>query len=103
MRLIIATIKPSQVETVRQALSAVHVTRLTICDAQSYGPGRSATVFQDVVLEIAVNEDFVDRTVETLAAALGGPEGPAESGRLIVLPMDDAVQIYREVRGQEAI
>jgi nitrogen regulatory protein PII len=102
MRLIIATIKPSQVETVRQALSAVHVTRLTICDAQSYVPSRSDSVFQDVVLEIAVNEDFVARTVETLAAALG-PEGPAESGRLVVLPMEDAVQIYREVRGQEAI
>ena len=102
MRLIIATIKPSQVETVRQALAAVHVTRLTICDAQSYVPSRPDTVFQDVVLEIAVNEDFVDRAVGTLAAALG-PDGPAESGRLVVLPMDDAVQIYREVRGQEAI
>lgn len=102
MRLILASIKPAQVEAVRQALAAVHVTRLTICDVHAYLPGQAATVFQDVLLEIAVNDDFLSRTVETLVVALG-PEAPAESGRLIVLPMDDAVQIYRAVRGPEAI
>lgn len=102
MRLILASIKPAQVEAVRQALAAVHVTRLTICDAHAYVPSRPSTVFQDVILEIAVNDDFVPRTLETLSAALG-TEDTAESGRLMVLPMDEAIQIYRAVRGPEAI
>ncbi len=102
MRLILASIKPAQVEAVRQALAALHVTRLTICDAHTYVPSQSATIFQDVLLEIAVNDDFLNRTLDTVAAALD-PEDPAASGRLMVLPMEDAVQIYRAVRGPEAI
>ena len=41
MRLVVARMKPSQVEVVRQALAAVHVTRLTVLDTQgclSVGP-----------------------------------------------------------------
>lgn len=102
MRLILASIKPAQVEAVRQALAAVHVTRLTICDAHAYVPSQPARVFQDVLLEIAVNDDFLTRTLETLAAALD-TEDAALRSRLIVLPMEEAIQIYRVVRGPEAI
>jgi len=105
MRLIVAVLKPSQVEVVRQSLASVHVTRLTICDAQGYdfvpsagGQFQQALVQQSVV-EIAVNDDFVDRTVDMIAAALGSDLDE----RLFVMPIDDAVQIYREVRGPEAV
>jgi nitrogen regulatory protein PII len=113
MRLVVAVLKPAQVEAVRQALAAVHVTRLTICDAQGYsggGEGDTALV-QESVMEIAVNEDFLERTVETIHKAIhlgetGGDAGTtAQStcGSLFVLPIHDAVQLYREVRGPEAV
>lgn len=107
MRLVVAVLKPSQLEAVREALAAVHVTRLTVCDAQGYQPPLpTAEVFQDTIIEIAVNDDFLERTVETIACALAAaePDAPAGlEGRLFVLPMDEAVQIYRDVRGPEAI
>lgn len=54
------------------------------------------------LVEIAVNDDFLERTVEAIAAAIAGSgENPAD--RIMVLPLDEALQIYREVRGQEAI
>ena len=102
MRLVVARMKPSQVEVVRQALAAVHVTRLTVLDAQgckSVGP--TTRLVQEVLMEIAVNDDFLDRTLSALCAALGGD--PLEANQLSVLPMVEAVQIYRDVRGQEAL
>jgi nitrogen regulatory protein PII len=102
MRLVVAVVKPAQLESTRQALAAVHVTRLTVCDTHGYGPDAPDQVRQEVMLEIAVNEDFVDRTVGTLAATLGAG-GAAEPPRIFVLPIEDAVQIYRCVRGPEAV
>jgi nitrogen regulatory protein PII len=99
MRLVVAVVKPAQLESMRQALAAVHVTRLTVCDTHGYGPDAPDQVRQEVMLEIAVNDDFVDRAVGTLAATLGAGEPP----RIYVLPMEDAVQIYRCVRGPEAV
>jgi len=99
VRLIIATLRPAQVEIVRQALADIQVTRMTICDAQGHGSNQSPTVAQEVVMEIACNDDFLERTVARITAALGA-DG---ADRVAVLPMAEAVQIYREVRGPEAI
>ena len=100
MRLVVAVVKPALVESVRQALAAVHVTRLTICDAHGYGPEPVGGVRQEVMLEIAVNEDFVNRTVQTLSAAVAAGDPAA---RIFVLPIDESIQIYRAVRGPEAV
>jgi nitrogen regulatory protein PII len=105
MRLIIAILRPAQVEGVRQALADIHVTRMTVCDAHGYDvpvAGSAGGLSQEVVMEIACNEDFVDRTVDTIAAALAAT-GDETACRLLVLPMLEAVQIYRDVRGPEAI
>ena len=102
MRLVVAVVKPAQLESTRQALAAVHVTRLTVCDVHGYAPEAPGQVRQEVMLEIAVNDDFVDRTVRTLAAALD-TGGATDAPRIFVLPMDEAVQIYRHVRGPEAV
>ena len=111
MRLVVAVLRPAQLEAVRQALAAVHVTRLTVCDAQGHhAAGAGGGLVQEAVMEIAVNDDFLERTVETIRQAmrlgtpLPGDTAPAdEAGRLFVLPIDEAVQIYREVRGPEAV
>ncbi|MFM8415093.1 MAG: P-II family nitrogen regulator [Planctomycetota bacterium] len=100
MRLVLAVLRPSQVESVRQALVAVDVTRLTICDAQ--GCGGPDGLVQRAVLEIAVNDDFVDRTMQAIATVLAAGGEPVD-GRVFSLPMTEAVQIYREVRGPEAV
>ena len=119
MHMVVAVLRPAQLEAVRQALAAVHVTRLTICDAQGYpGPDGSGTdggsgLVQESVMEIAVNDDFLERTIDTIrnamllgeeSAADGGGDGfPNRSCRLFVLPIHEAVQIYRDVRGPEAV
>ncbi|NCX97143.1 MAG: P-II family nitrogen regulator [Planctomycetia bacterium] len=100
MRLVVATLKPSQVESVRQALAAVSVTRMTVCDAQGWQDGGGLR--QQAILEIAVNDDFLEPTVRAITAALEAG-GDSATGRLHALPIGAAVQLYREVRGPEAV
>ena len=114
MRLVIATLLPGQVEAVRQALAEVHVTRLSIADSHGYTAAGSsaadaAAVAQLAVMEIAVNDDFLERTVTTIAGVMklagsseDSPAAVAATG-LYVLPISETVQIYRAVRGPEAI
>lgn len=100
MRLVVAIVAPAQVESVRRALAAVEVTRLTVCDAHGYDLAGGDGLAQETVLEIAVNDDFLARTVDTVAAVLAAGGG---TGRVHVLPMEEAVQLYRAVRGPEAV
>ncbi|MBM4011262.1 MAG: hypothetical protein FJ286_07760 [Planctomycetes bacterium] len=101
MRLVVALIKPSEVESVRQALAAVQVTRLTICDAHGFELDAPEPLAQRTMLEIAVNDDFVERSVGAIAAVLAA--GGDATSRVYLLPMLDAVQVYRNVRGAEAV
>lgn len=100
MRLVFAVLRPSQVESVRRALAAVDVDRLTICDAQGRGP--DGQLVQESILEIAVNDDFLDRTTRAINDVLAASGGD-DHGRLLSLPMTEAVQLYRGVRGPEAV
>lgn len=100
MRLVVAVVAPAQVESVRRALAAVEVTRLSICDAHGYDLAAPGALAQETVLEIAVNDDFLARTVDTIAAVLAAGGG---TGRVHVLPVEEAVQLYRGVRGPEAV
>lgn len=102
MRLVVAVIKPAQVESVRQALAAVQVTRLTVCDVHGYDLAAADAVAQEVMIEIAVNDDFVDRTLEAISTVLAAGGGHV-AGRLFVMPVHEAVQLYRAVRGPEAV
>lgn len=102
MRLVIAILEPVQVEQARQALADVQVSRMTICDTHGYDLATPDSLAQEAVVEIAVNDDFLSRTVDTLATLITA-SGHDLPERLRVLPIDAAVQIYRDVRGPEAI
>jgi nitrogen regulatory protein P-II 1 len=101
MRLVVAVIKPAEVESVRQALDAVQVTRMTVCDAHGYDLATPDPLAQQTMLEIAVNDDFLERTVAVISDVLAA--GGDATSRVFVLPMHDAVQVYRVVRGPEAV
>ena len=115
MKLIIAIIQPPKLTAVREALSKIGVTRMTVCDAQGYGRQRGQTEFyrgneyrtnllRKVALEITVNEDFVEKTLETITStARTGPEGTIGDGKIFVMPAYDAIDIAAGRRGPEAV
>jgi nitrogen regulatory protein P-II 1 len=115
VKLIIAIIQPSRLEAVKQSLTEVEVFRLTVLDCQGFGrqrgqlaaqrvPDSSINLLRKVQLQIAVNDDFVEPTVNAiLAAAKTGDKGQIGDGKVFVLPMDDCIRIRTGERGPEAI
>jgi nitrogen regulatory protein PII len=115
MRMVIAIIQPTKLNSVREALAKIGVTRMTVCDAQGYGRQRGRTetyrgneyqtnLLRKIALEIAVNEDFLDRTIDTLVSvARTGPEGTIGDGKIFVLPAGEAIDLASLVRGPEAV
>jgi nitrogen regulatory protein P-II 1 len=115
MKLVVAIIQPTKLHAVREALDHICVSRMTVCDAQGYGRQRGQTatyrgneyrtnLLRKVALEIAVNDDFLERTIETLTnAARTGAEGTIGDGKIFVMPAEDAIDIAGERRGPEAV
>ncbi len=102
MKLVMAIIQPTKLNAVREALNQVGVERLTVCDAQGYGrqKGRTPTyrgieykinMLRKLAIEIWVNDDFVDRAIETISrVARTGSEGSIGDGKIFILPTDNA-------------
>lgn len=115
MKLILAIIKPDKLDAVKEALNKVEVFRLTVIDVQGFGRqkgqseiyrGHELTVnmLRKVQLQIAVNEDFVEPTVNAIMeAARTGPEGRIGDGKIFILPLEDVLRIRTGERGPEAI
>jgi nitrogen regulatory protein PII len=115
MKLILAIIQPTKLQAVRDALYQVGVERLTVCDAQGYGRQRGQTssyrgieyqihMLRKISLEIWVNDDFVERTIDVLLrVSKTGTHGNIGDGKVFVLPTEDAFAIDSAVRGPGAI
>jgi nitrogen regulatory protein P-II 1 len=115
MRLVLALIQPTKLQAVQEALRQVGVERMTVCDALGYGQQRGQTaggksregqptLLRKVALEISVNEDFLERTVETIAqVARSGSAGAIGDGKIFVLPVEQVVRLSDSIRGPEAV
>jgi len=115
MKLLLAVIQPTRLQAVVDALSRLEVTRLTVCDAQGYGrQGGPAELYRGqeftskllrkVSLEIAVNDDFLERTIDCiLEVSRTGSEGNIGDGKVYILPLDEVIRIGDTTRGIEAI
>jgi nitrogen regulatory protein P-II 1 len=115
MKLILAIIQPTKLEAVKEALSDVEVFRLTVVDVQGFGRQKglislyrghefTANLLHKIELQIAVNEDFVEPTINAIIeAGRSGPEGTIGDGKIFIIPLEDCVRIRTGERGPEAI
>ncbi len=115
MKLIVALIRSSQLESVKAALADVEIFRLTVMDCQGFGRQKvqaddrrggdvAVNLLRKVQLQIAVNDEFVERTVAAiLNGGRSGEQGEIGDGKIFVLPMDDCIRIRTGERGNEAI
>ena len=115
MKLIIAIIQPSKLEAVKAALTDVEVFRLTVMDCQGFGRQKGQTemyrgheftvnLLRKVQLQIAVNEEFVEPTINAIIqGGRSGEKGEIGDGKIFVLPLEDCVRIRTGERGRDAI
>ena len=115
MKLIIAIIQPAKLEAVKEALAKVEVFRLTVMDVQGFGRQKGHTeiyrgheftvnLLRKIELQIAVNEDYVEKTIGAIIqAGRSGESGHVGDGKIFVLPIDDCVRIRTGERGPEGV
>ena len=112
MKLIIAYIQPHKLEDVKKALAQADVGKMSVtnslgCGAQmgyeeSYrGIKFEVNLMKKVRLEIAVNEDYVDKTLETIMSS--ARTGEIGDGKIFVLDLADCIRIRTGERGKDAI
>ena len=115
MKLVIAILQPTKLNAVREALERIEVARMTVCDAQGFGRQRGQTamyrgneyttnLLRKVALEVVVNDDFLERTVQTIVnVARSGPEGTTGDGKIFIVPAEEAIQVDDAARGPGAV
>ena len=112
MKLIIALIQPEKLPDVKKALFDKEVHKMTVSNVIGCGQQKGFTetyrgvihkvnLLKKVRLEIAVNEDFVDATVEAIIA--GARTGKIGDGKIFVLPLERCVRIRTGEEGHDAI
>ena len=111
MKLITAIIRESKLDSVREALIDAEITRITVSRVAGHGQQikteiyRGKEVVPDLIpkarIEIAVNDNFVDVTVNTIVKA--AQEGQVGDGKIFISPLDDCVRIRTGEHGSSAI
>ena len=112
MKLVTAIIKPFKLDEVREALSAIGVTGITVTEVKGFGRQKGHTelyrgaeyvvdFLPKVKLEIIVKDEMVAQVVETISKA--AKTGRIGDGKIFVLPVDEVVRIRTGERGADAI
>jgi len=102
MKLVIAIIKPFKLDEVRDALTAIGVSGLTVTEVKGYGRQKGHTEIYrgaeynvkfvpKIKVEVAVPADQVDSAVRTIQNATR--TGQIGDGKIFVLPVDQALRI----------
>jgi nitrogen regulatory protein P-II 2 len=112
MKLIIALIQPEKLPDVKEELYKAEVYKMTVTNAigcgqqRGYtevyrGVGEEVNLLKKVRLEIGVNEDFVDRTIDAIIK--GARTGNIGDGKIFILDLPECIRIRTGERGNEAI
>jgi len=112
VRLIIAYIQPHKLQDVKKSLYKNEVFKMSVTNAlgcgeqkgyhESYrGVDFEVNLLKKVRLEIAVNEDFVDKTIESIIE--GAKTGQIGDGKIFVMDLKECIRIRTGDKGQKAI
>lgn len=112
MKLLIAYIQPERLTAVRQALYEAEVTKMSVtnalgCGAQSgfhetyRGADIEVDLLKKVRIEIAVNDDYADATIEAIIK--GAKTGSVGDGKIFVVDLADCIRIRTGEVGQLAV
>ena len=114
MKMITAIIQENKLDQVRQALIEAEITRITVSRVSGHGRERDEDIYrgQKVVpnlipkirLDIAVNDAFVDITINTIIkVAKSGEGGIVGDGKIFISPLEECIRIRTNERGGLAI
>ena len=112
MKLVVAIIKPSRLEEVRQALNSLDVHGMTVTEVKGYGRQKGHSeiyrgteyavhFLPKLKVEIAVDGDIADAVVSAIRDA--AQTGRIGDGKIFVMPVETALRIRTGERNENAI
>ena len=112
MKLVIAIIQPHKLEDVKQELYKADVHLLTVSEVLGHGRQKGITevyrgvkesgnLLRKIRLEIAVNDNFLQPTLNAIMK--GAQTGETGDGKIFVMDMEDCVRIRTGEKGKLAI
>ena len=112
MKLIIAYIQPDRLNSVKKALYERQIYKMSVTNALGCGQQKGyhetyrgadieVNLLKKIRLEIAVNEDFVQATIDGIIA--GAKTGNIGDGKIFIQKLDECIRIRTGETGPEAI
>lgn len=112
MKYIIAIIQPDRIDAVLDLLEEQEIHLVTVSSVLGRGRQKgiskvyrsvkeAGNLLRKIKLEIAVNEEYVERTVE--AVSRGARTGEVGDGKIFVLDLEDCIRVRTGERGKAAI
>ena len=112
MKLIVAMIQPHKLPDVKKTLFEAGVHKMTVTNALGCGQQKGFTetyrgvihevnLLKKLKLEIAVNEEYVKKTVDAIVK--GARIGKIGDGKIFVLDLPECIRIRTGEKGSKAI
>ncbi len=112
MKLVIAIIQPHKLDDVKEELYKSDINLITVSEVLGHGRQKGVTevyrgaketgnLLRKVRLEIAVNDNFVEKAVSAIVK--GAKTGETGDGKIFVLDLKECIRIRTEERGSQAI
>lgn len=112
MKLITAIVKPFRLDDVRNALSEIGIQGMTVTEVKGFGRQRGHTelyrgaeyvvdFLPKAKIEVAVSDDFVERTVETIIES--AKTGKVGDGKIFVTELSQVWRIRTGETGDGAL
>jgi nitrogen regulatory protein PII len=112
MKLIIAIIKPFKLEEVKQGLAEIGVEGMTVTEVKGFGRQKGHTeiyrgseytvdFLPKVKVEVVVADEVAGKTVDAIVKA--AKTGKIGDGKVFVMPIEEAVRIRTDERGEAAV
>lgn len=114
MKMITAIIREAHLDQVREALIEADIKRITVSRVSGHGQQRIEEMYRGQVIipdlipkiriEIAVNDAFVDITVDAiLKSARTNGSGSVGDGKIFITPLEECIRIRTGEKGGTAI
>lgn len=102
MKLVMAIIRPSKVEEVKDALAKLNIAGMTVTEVRGHGRQKghtaiyrgkeySVSLLPKIKLELVLPDDMVDEAIQTIIEATR--TGEIGDGRVFVLPVEEGYNI----------
>jgi nitrogen regulatory protein PII len=112
MKLITAIIKPFKLDDVREGLSDIGISGVTVTEVKGFGRQKGHTelyrgaeyvvdFLPKVKIEVAVTDALVDRAVDAIIKAAN--TGKIGDGKIFISPLEQVIRIRTGETGEQAI